>query len=106
MGPDYFFFSLKEYGTPLDEFVNFIFEVYDAFEPLITFYEDNIEPVINTIEDAIAAKVEGQEITAEPDLERPDISGCPGPITWTMTRAFTGCSSGRRSMCSTQLPLG
>lgn len=55
MGPDYFFFSLKEYGTPLDEFVNFIFEVYDAFEPLITFYEDNIEPVINTIEDAIAA---------------------------------------------------
>jgi len=55
MGPDYFFFSLKEYGTPLDELVNFIFEVYDALEPLITFYEENIEPVITTIEDAVAA---------------------------------------------------
>lgn len=55
MGPDFLFFSLKEYGTPLDEIVNFIFGVYDALEPLISFYEDNIEPVVNDIEDAIAA---------------------------------------------------
>ena len=55
MGPDYLFFSLKEYGTPLDELVNFIFGVYDAFEPLIEFYEENIEPVVDDIEDAIAA---------------------------------------------------
>ena len=55
MGPDFLFFSLKEYGTPLDELANFIFDVYDALEPLISFYEDNIEPVINDIEDAIAA---------------------------------------------------
>lgn len=55
MGPDYLFFSLKEYGTPLDEFANFVFEVYDALEPLIEFYEDHIEPVVQTIEDAIAA---------------------------------------------------
>lgn len=55
MGPDFLFFSLKEYQTPLDEFVNFLFEVYDALEPLITFYEDTIEPVVTTIEDAINA---------------------------------------------------
>lgn len=55
MGPDYLFFSLKEYGTPLDDIVNFIFGVYDAFQPLIDFYEQNIEPVVEDIEDAIAA---------------------------------------------------
>jgi len=55
MGPDFLFFSLKEYGTPLDEMVNFVFGVYDAFEPLIDFYEDNIEPVVDAVDDAIAA---------------------------------------------------
>ena len=55
MGPDFLFFSLKEYGTPLDDLVNFIFGVYDALEPLIEFYEENIEPVVDDIEDAIAA---------------------------------------------------
>ncbi|GAB4115253.1 MAG: hypothetical protein Kow001_16410 [Acidobacteriota bacterium] len=53
MGPDFLFFSLKEYGTPLDEFANFIFGVYDAFEPLIEFYENTIEPVVASIENAI-----------------------------------------------------
>jgi hypothetical protein len=55
MGPDFLFFSLTEYGTPLDELINFIFDVYDALEPLIQFYEDHIEPVVDSIEDAIAA---------------------------------------------------
>lgn len=55
IGPDFLFFSLKEYGTPLDELVNFIFGVYDAFEPLIDFYEDNIEPIKDSLEDAVAA---------------------------------------------------
>ncbi len=55
MGPDFLFFSLKEYGTPLDEIANFWFEVYDAFKPLIDFYEDNIEPVIDDIENAISS---------------------------------------------------
>lgn len=55
MGPDFLFFSLKEYGTPLDELANFIFGVYDALEPLIDFYEKNIEPVVDTVEDAINA---------------------------------------------------
>ena len=55
MGPDFLFFSLTEYGTPLDEMANFIFGVYDALEPLIDFYETTIEPVVDTIEDAIAA---------------------------------------------------
>ncbi len=55
MGPDYLFFSLKEYGTPLDELVNFIFGVYDSFRPLIEFYETYIEPVKQGLEDAITA---------------------------------------------------
>jgi hypothetical protein len=55
MGPDFLFFSLKEYGTPLDDLVNFIFGVYDAFQPIIDFYEENIEPVVDDLEDAIAA---------------------------------------------------
>ena len=53
MGPDFLFFSLKEYGTALDELANFLFEVYDAIEPLIQFYEDKIEPVLSPIEHAV-----------------------------------------------------
>ncbi|MDQ4024203.1 MAG: hypothetical protein M3217_01760 [Actinomycetota bacterium] len=55
IGPDYLFFSLAEYGTPLDDLLNLVFGVYDAFEPLVDFYEDNIEPVIDQIEDAVVA---------------------------------------------------
>ncbi|MCA0757312.1 hypothetical protein KP806_19835 [Paenibacillus sp. N4] len=55
IGPDFLFFSLKEYGTPLDELVNFIFGVYDALEPIRDFYETTIEPVVDDIEDAVAA---------------------------------------------------
>jgi hypothetical protein len=55
MGPDYLFFSLKEYGTPLDELTHFIFGAYDALRPLIDFYEDNIEPIVDDVEDAIDA---------------------------------------------------
>lgn len=53
MGPDFLFFSLREYGTPLDELTNFIFGVYDAFEPLVVFYEQNIEPIEDKIDEAI-----------------------------------------------------
>jgi len=55
MGPDYLFFSLKEYGTPLDELTNFMFGVYDSLEPVIDFYETYVEPVKETLEDAISA---------------------------------------------------
>lgn len=55
MGPDYLFFSLKEYGTPLDELVNFLFGVYDSLEPIIDFYEKYIEPVKTALDDAVAA---------------------------------------------------
>lgn len=55
MGPDFLFFSLAEYGTPLDELVNFVFSVYDALEPLIEFFEAVIAPVETAIDDAIAA---------------------------------------------------
>lgn len=55
MGPDFLFFSLKEYDTPLDDFVNFLFGVYDAFEPLIEFYDRTIGPVVGAIEDAVTA---------------------------------------------------
>jgi hypothetical protein len=54
-GPDFLIFSLKEYGTPLDELANFLFGVYDALRPLIEFYETTIEPVVDSIEDALAA---------------------------------------------------
>src|SRR5690606_27730878 len=64
MGPDFLFFSLTEYGTPLDELVNFIFGVYDVFDPLIQFKEDHIDPItdetddaINTVDDALFAGI-------------------------------------------------
>jgi hypothetical protein len=55
MGPDYLFFSTREYGDAIGDLVNFIFEVYDAIEPFIDFYETTIEPVKQAIEDAITA---------------------------------------------------
>jgi hypothetical protein len=55
VGPDFLFFSLKEYGTPLDELVNFTFEAYDALEPLRDFYAQYVEPVEQALEDAVTA---------------------------------------------------
>ncbi len=54
-GPDFLLFSLKEYGTPLDEFVNFLFGVYDALKPFIDFYRDVVEPIQDAIDDAVNA---------------------------------------------------
>lgn len=54
-GPDFLVFSLKEYGTPLDELVNFLFGVYDALEPFIDFYEAVVEPIEQAIDDAVQA---------------------------------------------------
>ncbi|HEX8693643.1 MAG TPA: hypothetical protein VF746_14565 [Longimicrobium sp.] len=53
VGPDFLFFSLKEYGTPLDELVNFTFEAYDALEPLRDFYALYVEPVEQALESAV-----------------------------------------------------
>lgn len=53
MGPDYLFFSMREYGDALGDLVNFIFDAYDAIEPFIDFYEEHIEPVVDDIEDAV-----------------------------------------------------
>jgi len=47
--------SLKEYGAPLDEFVNFLFGVDDALEPFIDFYRDIVEPIQDAIDDALNA---------------------------------------------------
>ena len=55
MGPDHLFFSIDEYSQDLQDFVDFVIGVYDVFQPLIDFYEDNIEPVIDSIEDAVEA---------------------------------------------------
>jgi hypothetical protein len=52
-GRTFCFFSLKEYGTPLDDFTNKLFDVYDQFQPFINFYEDNIEPVYDDLEEAV-----------------------------------------------------
>ncbi|WP_456845378.1 zinc dependent phospholipase C family protein [Cellulomonas sp. P5_C6] len=54
-GPDFLVFSLKEYGTPLDEFANFLFGVFDALKPFIDFYESVVEPVEDAIDDAVTA---------------------------------------------------
>jgi hypothetical protein len=53
IGPDFLFFSRKEYGTPLDELVNFIFGAYDGLEPMTTFYEDHVQPVEQDVENAV-----------------------------------------------------
>jgi hypothetical protein len=55
MGPDFLFFSMKEYGVGLDDLVNFMFKVYDSLEPIINFYETTIAPVKQALENAIAA---------------------------------------------------
>jgi hypothetical protein len=55
VGPDFLFFSVKEYGTKLDELVNFTFAAYDALEPLVEFYETYVEPVEQALEDALTA---------------------------------------------------
>jgi hypothetical protein len=55
MGPDFLFFSVREYGAPLGDLTNFIFGVYDALEPLIVFYERNVEPVVQGLEAAVNA---------------------------------------------------
>lgn len=55
MGPDFLFFSTREYGNAIGDFVNFIFKIYDAIEPFVNFYKTTIEPVANAIENAILA---------------------------------------------------
>lgn len=55
MGPDFLFFSMNEYGEAIENLVGFIFGVYDSLEPLINFYEENIEPVKQKIDDAISS---------------------------------------------------
>jgi hypothetical protein len=37
-GPDFLWFSVREYGDAIAKFTHFVFKVYRAFEPLITFY--------------------------------------------------------------------
>lgn len=53
MGPDFLFFSMKEYGPEAAALTNAIFAIYDAFEPLIVFYNRTIVPVVTAIEDAL-----------------------------------------------------
>ena len=54
-GPDFLLFSLKEYGTPLDDLVNSLFKVDDALEPFVDFVEEVIKPVEAAIEKAVDA---------------------------------------------------
>lgn len=53
IGPDFLFFSMREYPEPIADLTNFIFGVYDAFEPFLNFYEENIEPVLSDIDHAL-----------------------------------------------------
>ncbi|WP_248925968.1 zinc dependent phospholipase C family protein [Paenibacillus hamazuiensis] len=52
IGPDFLFFSAKEYGDALSGFVNSVFKVYDAIEPIIDFFEETIGPVADAIDEA------------------------------------------------------
>lgn len=49
MGPDFLFFSMREYGSIIGNFTNFIFDAYDALEPYIKLYKDAIEPIVDAI---------------------------------------------------------
>jgi hypothetical protein len=55
MGPDFLFFSLREYGDAIADLSNFIFDVYDTIEPIIKFVEETIEPIKTAIDDAVSA---------------------------------------------------
>lgn len=50
MGPDFLFFSMREYGSAIGDLSNFLFDAYDALEPFIDFYQDNIQPIVDTID--------------------------------------------------------
>lgn len=50
MGPDFLFFSVKEYGDGLATLVNAIFDVYNAMKPFIDFYKEHVEPVQKEID--------------------------------------------------------
>jgi Zinc dependent phospholipase C len=54
-GPDFLFFSLREYGSAIGDLSNFIFSVYDTIEPIIEFVEDAIEPIKTAIDDVVSA---------------------------------------------------
>jgi hypothetical protein len=51
IGPDFLFFSLREYGHHLQDYFNFVIDVYDALEPFIEFYDENIKPIKTAIDD-------------------------------------------------------
>lgn len=51
MGPDFLFFSMREYPGPLGDLTNFLFDAYDALEPFIEFYEENVKPIADAIDD-------------------------------------------------------
>ncbi len=55
MGPDFLFFSLREYGDAIGDLSNFVFEVYDTIEPIVTFVQETIEPIKTAIDDAVSA---------------------------------------------------
>jgi|GEM_PF-2106547 len=52
IGPDFLFFSMKEYGTDLAKLVNLFKDIYDMLEPFIEFYEKYIEPVEKKVDEA------------------------------------------------------
>ncbi|MDX6698624.1 MAG: hypothetical protein QOE65_2021 [Solirubrobacteraceae bacterium] len=55
IGPDFLFFSVKEYSTDLQDLVNFVFGVYDDIEPLIDFYDNTVGKLVKEIEQGVRA---------------------------------------------------
>jgi hypothetical protein len=96
MGPDFLFFSVREYGTAISDLVNFIFRVYDALDPLIDFYEENIEPIEDALEDAILTADEVlfgglfQQLKATTDLMKTTALTTVGTVVTAHADLFFG----------------
>ncbi|MBA3870003.1 MAG: hypothetical protein H0X30_12725 [Anaerolineae bacterium] len=50
MGPDFLFFSTREYGQAIGDLTNFVFKAYDALEPFIDFYEATVQPIVDAVD--------------------------------------------------------
>lgn len=55
MGPDFLFFSVREYGDGLSRLVDFIIRAYDVLEPIVDFIGQIETRVEETIRDIYSA---------------------------------------------------
>ncbi|MEC0128480.1 zinc dependent phospholipase C family protein [Paenibacillus pabuli] len=53
IGPDFLFFSMKEYGPDFANLINTYFEIYETLQPFIDFYEKHVKPMEEKIDEGI-----------------------------------------------------